>query len=443
MNDFLFVLSSLLILIPIFFFAFNKKYFYYSLMIIYPIIGQTIGLKVDVFGLTLNPSMIFGILVLLLTGLDFLLFPSSDRLLEALVLIFIIYAVFSCAFSPRRLDSLSWAMKIATWLLMLLVALKFYRSEQDLLRLHTAVSIAVLIVIMSFLLSRLGLYGESFEYETGVQSFGGGYSSGKTLAYYLAMTIPVVALRTLQPRSIGRIVSYILVIINIVVVFLTFVRAPVVALVIGFLAYQFFGIRYGKQSFVKSAATVSAIAIVIAVAAMVLGQTHYMSRWTEMGSKYSEGKINKLGSGRVGGLMGFYEFYVYRASAAQKIFGSGLGSSYVYLGNRKYIHNDFAEILMGCGIIGFTLYMLIMLKVFLMLRRLLRENRSRSKLPYGLLAMANFFMLLAFHMTNVTSGVFIISVWSLFTGATIGMTMTAASKQTAANPQSVYSGQQT
>jgi len=206
MNDFLFVLSSLLILIPIFFFAFNKKYFYYSLMIIYPIIGQTIGLKVDVFGLTLNPSMIFGILVLLLTGLDFLLFPSSDRLLEALVLIFIIYAIFSCAFSPRRLDSLSWAMKIATWLLMLLVALKFYRSEQDLLRLHTAVSIAVLIVIMSFVLSRLGLYGESFEYETGVQSFGGGYSSGKTLAYYLAMTVPVLALRTLQPRSIGRIV---------------------------------------------------------------------------------------------------------------------------------------------------------------------------------------------------------------------------------------------
>ena len=443
MNNIAFVLASILILIPILFFAVNKKYFYYSLIIIYPIIGQTIGFEVTIFGLTLNPSMIFGILVLLLTALDFLLFPSSDRLLEALVLMFIIYAVFSCAFAPRRFDSLSWALKIATWLLMLLVALKFYRSEGDLFRLHTAVSIAVLIVIFSFVLSRMGFYGESFEYETGVQSYGGGYSSGKMMGYYLSMTVPVLALRTLQPRSIGRTISYGLVIVNIIVVFLTFVRAPVVALVIGFMTYQFFGIIYGKKSFIKSAATVSAIAVVIAIGAMALGKTHYMSRWTEMGDKYSEGKISKLGSGRVGGLMGFYDFYFHRASAFQKIFGSGLGSSYVYLGNKKYIHNDFAEILMGCGIIGFTLYMLIMLRVFIMLRRLLKVKLPRGKLEFGLLAMASFFMLMAFHMTNVTSGVFVISVWALFTGATIGMTEAADTKQAVTTPQPVVYGQQT
>jgi O-antigen ligase len=253
------------------------------------------------------------------------------------------------------------------------------------------------------------------------------------------MTIPVQALRTLRPRSMGRALAYGLMILSIVVVFLTYVRAPIVALVIGFLAYQFFGILYGKKSFIKSTATISAIAIVIAVAALFLGKTHYMSRWTEMGSKYAEGKIEKLGSGRVGGLIGFYDFYVYKATVFQKIFGSGLGSSYVYLGNKKYIHNDFAEILMGCGVVGFTLYMLIMLKLFLMLRRLLKANRPRGMLDYGLLAMASFFILLAFHMTNVTSGVFIISVWSLFTGATIGMTRRLESKQTLPQPRPVYS----
>ena len=440
MNNLAFVLSCLLILIPLSLYVVNKKLFYYSLIIIYPIIGQTISVEVTLFGVTLNPSMIFGFLVLLFTGLDFLLFPSTDRVLEALILMFIIYAAVSCAFSPRRFDSLSWTMKIATWLLMLLVALKFYRSQNDLYNLNIAVCVAVLIVIFSFILSRLGLYGDSFEYETGVQSYGGGFSSGKTLAYYLAMTIPVQALRTLRPKSVGRLLAYGLMVVSIVVVFLTYVRAPVVALIIGFMAYQFFGIMYGKKSFIKSTLTISAIALVIAVAALVLGRTHYMSRWTEMGKTYSEGKIDKLGSGRVGGLKGFYEYYVNKASVFHKVFGSGLGSSAVYLGNNKIIHNDFAEILMGCGIVGFALYMLIMLKLFLMLRRLLIANQPRGMLDFGLLAMTAFFILLGFHMTNVTSGVFIVSVWAQFTGATLGMSMTSESEQALPAAQPAYSG---
>ena len=118
--------------------------------------------------------------------------------------------------------------------------------------------------------------------------------------------------------------------------------------------------------------------------------------------------------------MRFYEYYFYRASLAKRIFGSGLGSSYVLLGNQKIIHNDFAEILMGCGVIGFSIYAIFLARVFGLLLGSIKGPLPANLRFYGTLAMGAFFVLLAFHMTNVTSGVLILSIWSVFTGAVIG-----------------------
>ena len=146
-----------------------------------------------------------------------------------------------------------------------------------------------------------------------------------------------------------------------------------------------------------------------------------MSRWVELGERYEEGQIDKLGSGRVGGLMGFWDYYLHRASVFQKLVGSGIGSSYVYLGNKKYIHNDYAEILMGCGLIGFSLYAFILVRLFLLLKRMLRKSHPFWLKRLGAVAMSNFFIVLSFHMTNVTSGVIYLSVWAVFTGALVGI----------------------
>lgn len=437
MNNQQFVLTGFLLLIPIIAYSINKKFYYYSLIVIYSVVGQSISAEVNVLGVTINPSMLFGLLILTLAAIDLIILPTRDRLLDLLVIAFIGYAVFSCAFSPTRFDSLSWTLKIATWLLILLVSSRVFNNENDFYNINIAVSISVLIVLFSFLLSRLGYYGEGFTYETGVESYGGGYSTGKILAYYLTMALPILAIRTYNKKTIGRPLTIFLMLLSVVVIFLTFVRSPVISLLAGFLAYQYFSFKYGGKSLFKSAAIISVIAVVIITMTLFLGKTQYMSRWSEMGTKYSEGKIDKLGSGRVGGLMGFYEYYFYKASAFKKIFGSGLGSSYVLLGNKKYIHNDFAEILMGCGVIGFSLYMLFLARVFSLLLRNLKSSDPPRLTFFAILAVSIFFIFLAFHMTNVTSGIFIISLWSIFTGATIGRSQSPSTQQNLAGTASI------
>jgi hypothetical protein len=365
--------------------------------------------------------MVFGFLVLAMTTLDFLFHPSKNLMLEITVAIFILYSIFTCAFSPTRFISLSWSLKIATWLLILLSSIKLFVEEKDLYQIHLVVCIGVLIVIFSFFLSWLGFYGESFTYETGVESHGAGFSSGKTLAYYLTISIPILALRTLDQNNMGWGLSFLLMIISAIVIVLTFVRAPVVALLVGFLSYQFFGYKYGNKNFLMSLAPIIVAVLIIFITFELLEDSQYASRWTEMGDKYAEGKVEKLGSGRVGGLISFFEYYFYKATLVEKIFGTGLGSSAVHLGNNKFIHNDFAEILMGCGIVGFSLYILIIVKIFGLLMNLINTSKLLRFKKYGILAVSNLFIFLSFHMTNISSGVFILSVWAIQTGATIGL----------------------
>ncbi|MHC4256673.1 MAG: hypothetical protein ACYSUL_13875 [Planctomycetota bacterium] len=421
MDHIIFFISFFVILIPVILFVFNRKLYYYSVILLYPLIGQLINLDVEIFSFSINPSMVFGFLVLAMTALDFLFHPSKNLMLEITVAIFILYSIITCAFSPTRFISLSWSLKIATWLLILLSSIKLFVEEKDLYQIHLVVSIGVLIVIFSFLLSWLGYYGESFTYETGVKSHGAGFSSGKTLAYYLTISIPVLALRTLDKNNMGWGLSCLLVIISAIVIVLTFVRAPIIALFVGFLTYQYFGYKYGNKRLLMSFAPVILAILIIFVTFSLFEESQYASRWTELGNKYVEGDVEKLGSGRVGGLMSFFEYYFYKATMVNKIFGSGLGSSAVYLGSNKFIHNDFAEILMGCGIIGFSLYILIIVKIFGLLMTLINNSQLPRFKKYGILALSNLFIFLSFHMTNISSGVFILSVWAIYTGATIGL----------------------
>ena len=128
--------------------------------------------------------------------------------------------------------------------------------------------------------------------------------------------------------------------------------------------------------------------------------------------------------------MSFIEYYFYKAGLMQKIFGSGLGSSIVYLGHNLVIHNDFAEILMGCGIIGFSLYIIIIVRMFKTLIKQVAGLNSARMTRHSLLALSNFFIFLSFHLTNLTSGVFILSMWAIHTGATIGIGRTLLEKKT-------------
>jgi hypothetical protein len=373
--------------------------------------------------------MLFGLLVLAMTAIDFILNPSTDSVLEIAVICFIFYSILTAFISPVRFLSLTWSLKIATWLLILLTSIKIFSEENDLYQIKIAVCYAVMIVALSFLLSKLGYYGRSLTYETGVVLHGGGFESGKVFGYYLAMAMPILLISSNSRNVLDQLLSLFLLLTSAIVIVLTFVRAPIVALLIGFMAYQYFSYKYGDKKFVTTAVVFLAIVVLIILVYLLFGDTQLMSRWSELGNKYAEGKVEKMGSGRVGTLMSFIEYYFYKAGLIQKIFGSGLGSSTVYLGHNIVIHNDFAEILMGGGVIGFSLYLLILARMFSTFIKLAAGLKAANIKRHCLLALSNFFIFLSFHLTNLTSGVFILSMWAIYTGATIGVGRTLMEKK--------------
>ncbi len=421
MDTFVLVISSLVVILPIFVFIIDRKYFYYSIILVYPVIGQFVGLQIPFFSVTLNPSMLFGLLVLAITTIDFVTQSSKYRGLEVLTILFVIYALFISLFSPIKFESLSWAIKMATWLIVLLTALKTFNSKKDLRLLQQVLAVAVVVVIISFFLSKLGIYGKSQAYDKGIELYGGGFYSGKTIAYYLAITFFVLVSIDLTKRAITRYAFLSIMLCAVFVIVLSFVRAPIVALLVGFVFFQFFSARFGKKNYITAFLIILFMGFFLTAIYHFMGQSRYMSRWVEFEHRISEGEVGKVGSGRVGGVIRFGEHYLHKTSAFRKIFGSGLGSSFALLGQKKVIHNDFAEILMGCGIIGLLLYLCILLKIYFLFARTLKNGKNRLPQKYLIFAFGNFFVFLSFHMTNVTSAVFVLIPWAVWTGATISV----------------------
>jgi hypothetical protein len=84
---------------------------------------------------------------------------------------------------------------------------------------------------------------------------------------------------------------------------------------------------------------------------------------------------------------------------------------------------------MGCGVIGFSLYLLILVRIFSTFIKLAAGLNAAPITRHCLLALSNFFIFLSFHLTNLTSGVFILSMWAIYTGATIGVGRTLMEKK--------------
>lgn len=421
MNTFLFVMSSLLVIVPVFIFVLSRKYFYYSILVLYPIIGQSVSSKAIFFDVNVNPSMLFGILVLALTSVDFITKRSKDWSLEFMVLLFIFYAVFISFFSPVRFESLSWALKIATWLLILLAAIKTFENRKDLRQIYWAIAVSVVVVIISFILSKLGLYGASRAYSKGIELYGGGFSTGKIIGYYLAITVFILACWDIPTKAAARYASIVLICGAILTIILTFVRAPIIAMLVGLVSFLFYNARFGRKSYLIALTTFLAVACFLVVVYQFWGESRYMSRWMEFEHRLTAGDVEKVGSGRLGGLINFQKYFLHKASPSRKIFGSGLGSSFVLLGNKKFIHNDFAEILLGCGLIGFVLYIAIIIRLYLLLVRILKNEKPLNQTRYLIFVLSNLFVFLSFHMTNVSSGVFVLIPWAMWTGATIAV----------------------
>lgn len=421
MHNILLFTSILALLIPLISFVVNRKYFYYSSLVLYPIIGQLIRVDIDLPIGTINPSMILGFLILALVLIDVATGGFQNGSLLVLVLVFIFYSLMISALSSVRMMSLVWTSKLALWMLTFLGAAKTFKGKEEVQQISRLVMFSSLIVLCSLLLSFFGfIQGDVQSYETGVKSHGAGFSSGKAIGYYLAFAVPILFAKIKIDKSKSPMI-YVVLVLALIGIALTFVRAPVVGLFIGLLAYYGYSVIYRDKNMLGTLLIICFFGLSVVAVFLIFRESQYLSRWYELGDRVERGQVKKLGSGRVGLLTTFFHYYLYKASISAKIFGTGLGSSLELLGARKYIHNDFAEILMGLGVTGLVLYLLILYKMFRILLNGVRKSTGRTAKEYSIVGLSYFMIFLSFHMTNLSTGVLYLFLWALFTGAIVGV----------------------
>ena len=422
METFLLFFGSVLNLFTFILFLIHRRFYYYSIILFYPLIGQLLKIEATIGSLVINPSVIFGLSIMMLTLFDVIQKRTEDFIIEGLVLFFIIYSmIISYLFSPVPVESLAWTLKMFLWLLLILGAQKTITSKKDYKILSRIILVAAFIVIISFFLSMFGFYGQSLTYETGVRSYGAGFSSGKSIAYHLAFVIVALFYKIHDKEIMTRLFWFSFSFLSLMVILLSFVRAPVVGLFVAFIVYQFLSVFFLKKNLVKVFFITFCVTCIIGSVYILGSKTMLFGRWTEISHKLNEGRIEKLGSGRIGGLLSFYSYYTIDTSLAQKLFGTGIGSSVHYLRTGKVIHNDYAEILMGTGFIGLGIYLLILVRILKKLFDILNNAQTKPLKELACLSISGFFLFLALNMTNVTSGVFYLSLWAINTGAVLGV----------------------
>lgn len=145
MHNILLFTSILALLIPLISFVMNRKYFYYSSLVLYPIIGQLIRVDIDLPIGTINPSMILGFLILALVLIDIATGGFQNGSLLVLVLVFIFYSLMISALSSVRMMSLVWTSKLALWMLTFLGAAKTFKGKEEVQQISRLVMFSSLI----------------------------------------------------------------------------------------------------------------------------------------------------------------------------------------------------------------------------------------------------------------------------------------------------------
>ncbi len=410
-------LSAIIILVLLIAYISNTKYFYYVTIIAYPIIGQTYKFNVTVFGFNLNPSMLFGFMVFFILIFDSVIKRSLDKVLDLYITIFLLYGFFTTISSPDIYYSMTWTIKIGTWLLILTNSIKTFSSSEDINKIAFSIKISAVIVIASFFASKAGLYGKGFVYETGAISYGAGFSSGKIVGYYLTVLIPIYFAGAIKTDKM--MMPFIFTFFSVLIIVLTYVRAPIIGLLIMVIAYLFYSYKYKIFGITKAGIYLAVALILIIVVSQYFFHAALTDRWKVMAQNVEEHKIEKVGSGRLGGIMAFTDFFLQRETVFQKLFGLGMGSSKVIFGTGRVLHNDYAEIIMGYGLFGFLLYIIILFRLHRIQINLIKRGDIFHK-KMSLFSLMNYYVFLIFNFTSVTSGVIILSVWAIHIGSSIG-----------------------
>lgn len=313
-------------------------------------------------------------------------------------------------FSSNALHSFEEFLKLFIAIMMFPIASYIVKNVNDLKKLNKSIIISVVIVEINYILAQVFGLGNS-PYLDNTFYMGGG---GVQLSYFLAYSLLILPLMTSLNESKKKKLMYgILFSVAFILLVLIFRRMAFVAVVFGYFLYAFLTNRKGK--IICYAAFIGLF--IVSTFSIYADVFNSLRGVRSEKSLHQEARVVEVH-------MVLDEFA--KGSLDQKLFGKELFNSGDYFvpfwGRTRTLHTDFAVLFHGAGLLGFILYVLLMLSLtfdFRKNRKFLRKTKFYKEIN------AVFWMLMAANVVISFSGqYYIISAYSvlfLYLGALNGV----------------------
>lgn len=421
-----YVIFLVLIVASLIVYAIRIRWFLYSVLLVYPLAAQMVWDTFSIFGLNVNLSMAYGsliIFILLIEMVRLLIFHEKGEVdaVFLLILAFLFWCAMSVVISIDPHDSAISLTKVSTWLLLLLIAKRLLTRAEDLLTLRKVVVASCFIIIAFYLLARFGLYGAISERygKWGVSVALGEFYSPVSLAYPLVMAIPVLMIGPYL--KVGRWTSLSVIGVALLFALLTYVRAPALALLFGYVAFTYYLYKFRIRRVSSNVLIGLALCTLTFLAFWYLEPKTAFQRWKTLGERVTQSDTTRLGSGRAGHIINALLF-IRNQGAYRTILGNGLGTSSIVYGGRRVVHNAILEVWLGCGIIGLLLYLSLLWKILQKLKSVVKKSDSDKIRILGCLGIMNFVLFISANFDVILYAVFPMCFLALHIGATMGLT---------------------
>lgn len=311
-----------------------------------------------------------------------------------LILLWLIYTFSLTFLSSDFMASLANYAKMMIGMLMFPAAFILIKRKEDIGRFVAVGVIAIVIIGLNLLIAQfidLGLENAYLDQNVAAIRFGGGVSS---LSYLLVFGVLLASIKYQhweKQQILSKLLAFLL-FAAVIMVFLYFRRAPILALL---LSGSYIFLRLGKKELLVKLYLVGFLASLILLVilydyiALVLA-----TRFQDVGE----------GGGRFVELFLVAEDY-FSESVKHTLFGSeflnSAGYYYSYFGYGRQLHTDFAQVFHGSGLLGFIIYFSIFISLFLY-RNYCRKNIPEELWPKRLDAV--FHAVLGAHLLFAFSG---------------------------------------
>jgi len=385
----LFVAASILLLLITYFYS--KALCFALILPLRACVNQMIGIKLlNVSGVELNPGDVLGLITILLcilfiiTNYQGIFSTATVRRISVAIFLLLVWYLLTAGLSDATFFNLKKWAKMASWLLLVPVAATVFDGLEEISTLRRWAIISLVITLSSVLVANiLGIGPVAYADKGGLeQGFHlGCYASESALSLALAMAIPLLFLPYLKDREIKAKLSkfaFLLLLINFVCILSIFVRASILAVLLGVIVYIFLS----RKNKLTGLSYLTATGIVVSIIAVIVvfsltHQTQITARFSDVSGYHKGNKsIESLGSGRVWLLEKYFEEWRSRGPA-YKIFGVDTGTG----GGQKIdyrlswgTHNDIMTMLYKGGIVGLILYFWLIWQFFWVLLTRLRGN---------------------------------------------------------------------